>query len=799
MQPKDEEENKCERKNNMQFDVEYMSAGINPIINNLDWGKNNLICYGAGEAVYIYDPEKMKVFQCFNNNCGRINSAKWIKGRDVQKENELVSISSQGSIFIWDLETGKKQEEHFHEKCISCLTALYKSSEKRDAFVFFSYLSPLQGNSALLVFHRKLPGDSFEHYQKFDLNDLLPICINATIIEKFNQILFAVGLSDNFVNLYLEDVTENKFTLATRINHSGWVNGIDFTFKNNKLMMVAACQDVAIRIWEMSLNVDGSNMHEWYLRKNFHHKENLYGHDGWTNSACFHPFDPDKMLTSSVDKTMVYWEHSSKYHLWLDSVRVGNIGGNLVGFYGAVFSPDGNSMLGYTYQGAFHLWQFNKETNQWEAGTINSGHYAEVSDVTWEPKGEFILSTSKDKTTRIHAPWIKEDEFVAWFEMARPQIHGHTLSSITSHSRYEFVSCAEEKVIRVFQAPKNFVDNIHRLCRFQNDKDDDLAAYNNIAASHPTGAMQPSLGLSNKAVFTTDSEVDLSAKKNKASNFDEPLEFVPQHLIRPPTEENLLQNTLWPEVQKLYGHGLEVYCLASSPDGKFLASASVATSPDQAYIIVWNMATLNVSQRLFSHTLTVVQLAFSPDSQYLLSVSRDRRWSLFKRTNDEFQRIATTQKMNGIHKRIIFTGCWTRDGKYFATGSRDGKFVIWRINPDKVATDSLGQCEAVDSIQFDEKQGIAIHSSAFAPVLIRDNYLFALGTMSGSIMLYFWKSGSGFQKVINMEDAHSKAVNKLEFRPLLGRASVPNTDNILQLASCGDNQVKIFNFDIEKL
>lgn len=55
----------------------------------------------------------------------------------------------------------------------------------------------------------------------------------------------------------------------------------------------------------------------------------------------------------------------------------------------------------------------------------------------------------------------------------------------------------------------------------------------------------------------------------------------------PPTEETLIQNTLWPEIQKLYGHGYEVYTLATSSDGKLLASACKSTTPEHAAILLW--------------------------------------------------------------------------------------------------------------------------------------------------------------------------------------------------------------------
>lgn len=57
--------------------------------------------------------------------------------------------------------------------------------------------------------------------------------------------------------------------------------------------------------------------------------------------------------------------------------------------------------------------------------------------------------------------------------------------------------------------------------------------------------------------------------------------------LEPPTEETLLQNTLWPETQKLYGHGYEVFSLAASPDGKIVASACKSTTQEHAAIILW--------------------------------------------------------------------------------------------------------------------------------------------------------------------------------------------------------------------
>ncbi len=39
--------------------------------------------------------------------------------------------------------------------------------------------------------------------------------------------------------------------------------------------------------------------------------------------------------------------------------RMGEVGGNTLGFYGCAVSPDGNSVIAHGFQGAFHLWSLN--------------------------------------------------------------------------------------------------------------------------------------------------------------------------------------------------------------------------------------------------------------------------------------------------------------------------------------------------------------------------------------------------------------------------------------------------------
>jgi elongator complex protein 2 len=56
----------------------------------------------------------------------------------------------------------------------------------------------------------------------------------------------------------------------------------------------------------------------------------------------------------------------------------------------------------------------------------------------------------------------------------------------------------------------------------------------------------------------------------------------------PPHDDYLVKHTLWPEMNKLYGHPHELECICRSPDSKFMATSCKALTKETASIIIWS-------------------------------------------------------------------------------------------------------------------------------------------------------------------------------------------------------------------
>lgn len=75
--------------------------------------------------------------------------------------------------------------------------------------------------------------------------------------------------------------------------------------------------------------------------------------------------------------------------------------------------------------------------------------------------------------------------------MGRPQIHGYPIASVAFTDRLQFVSGADEKIVRVFDAPKVFLASLKTLSGIEGLGDE---------ADRPMAANVPPLGLSNRAI-----------------------------------------------------------------------------------------------------------------------------------------------------------------------------------------------------------------------------------------------------------------------------------------------------------
>lgn len=424
------------------------------------------------------------------------------------------------------------------------------------------------------------------------------------------------------------------------------------------------------------------------------------------------------LLSASQDRSMLLWRHDRSSGLWLSDAALGDAGAACLGFFGGAWSPDGHAVIAHGYTGALHLWR-RVGTGAgacYQPAQALGGHCGPVVDLAWGGDGGCLQSASGDQTARLFTCSGGH-----WCELARTQVHGHDMSCLAAIPTPSlpaavaavadgaadkpiparctapcllYVSGSEEKVLRVFEAPQAFLDSLAAV-RARGGGGQAAAAVAALAAPTPTagapravGASVSALGLSNKALHAGDGPAAMMASGGAGASsrgvgadaYAEGPDFVPCAAPRavdgPPLEEHLAQNTLWPEIRKLYGHGNDVIAVAAAPDGSLLASACRAQSSASAGVHLWEVGSWRAAGVLPSHALTVTQLEFSPCGEMLLSGSRDRSFSLWRRQpvdNDVHGAPRDDDTSTGgfelllrhkaAHGRIIWSVSWAHDSR----------------------------------------------------------------------------------------------------------------------------------------
>uniref|UniRef100_A0A6Q2Z2V3 Elongator complex protein 2 n=1 Tax=Esox lucius TaxID=8010 RepID=A0A6Q2Z2V3_ESOLU len=811
----------------------HIACCANRTPNVLSWGRGGLIAYGTCYSVALYDPLEKEVVAVLNRHTGRVNTVQWVHREDCGTETHLVSGGSDNRVIVWEAEDGKCVG---HTGPVCAVDAIHLDNNK------LLIASTASDSTVRLWLHT---GSKAECIQTISFGNGFMMDVSLALLPGSRVPVMACGGDDSRIHLYVKGNGQFKEVLSLQ-GHEDWIRGVEWTCVDGDLLLASCAQDCLIRVWKLvaKSGAEGDHLDVCTIRmwedvftltesgegpfQQVTLETVLAGHENWVYGVHWQlpvikggrPQQSLSLLSASMDKTMILWAPEEGSGVWVEQVRVGEVGGNTLGFYGCQISPDGSMILAHAFHGALHLWA------HWSPGVVISGHFSAVQDLCWDPEGEFVISVGSDQTARLLTPWKRKHQTQpSWHEISRPQIHGYDMQCLAMVGRFLYVSGADEKVLRVFRAPRNFVEN------FANISGAPLESLLD-AVELPEGASTPALGLSNKAVsldmvnvFVRDLapktiEEDPSGFNGVSDQYRESY-FHPLTLTEPPPEDHLLQNTLWPEVQKLYGHGFETFCLASDSQRTVVASACKASKAEHAAVLLWSATCWRQLQALPCHSLTVTQMSFSPDGRFLLAVSRDRTWSLWRRdslpdTEPHFSLFTHTGKDTAVHTRIIWSCDWTSDSKFFVTSSRDRKVIVWGecSRPSDCPDEGPG-IQPCSSILDVKESATAV---SVCPFLCPDlSYLLAVGLDSGRILLYKWTPSGGSIGAeaadwsrygeTDVSQSHTLTVKRLRWRPRVGRAGqrddgvgerAPADDVWVQLASAGaDNSVRIFSVNRE--
>ncbi|KAN0097379.1 WD40-repeat-containing domain protein [Tylopilus felleus] len=753
-----------------ELSTTYIAAAANRFSNVADVSPDSaLVAFGSCRLVAFWNVDDQSdngVYETLAGHEGLVTCVRFLRN------DFLVSADDKGHVRFWQNSEKWRNTAtvHAHSQPISALSALG------------GLLVTASSDSSVKIWMIIDEQDilKVEMAQVISLQGKYPLALAVTTLPRSQATLLAIAGTDRNVHIWTR--SDGNFVRSVTLpGHEDWVRALAFhspppspeTPFNDQLVLASGSQDGTIRLWSISAlerpqvvksqNGEGKSMgalsddlldafeasladpaegeeggRQISLKRHILTVKSkdigaqqytvtfdalLIGHEAGVTSLAWAPSSPasasslQTLLSSSTDSSLILWSPSqilpsassrdvTAGSIWINRQRFGDVGGQrLGGFVGGLWARTtrGDEVIGWGWNGGWRRWRSGSatgtdpDTTQWrEAGGI-SGHSGPVKDLDWSPAGEYIISVGLDQTTRVHGAVssCSSRSSRVWHELARPQVHGYDLVGATWLGPWIFASVADEKVARIFEAPRRFVETVKEL---------GVRGLAESTEKRSIAAHVPPLGLSNKAVSEAPTQLDSSRPDKR------------------PFEGELASTTLWPEVEKVFGHGYESITIASSNNHDLLATACKATSAHHAVVRVYSASTYQpFGSPLEGHSLTVTRIAFSPEDRYIVTVSRDRAWRAFEKRDGGYFPVAADKS----HARIIWDCAWSREGDVFATSSRDKTVKIWS---PKAGSNTW---PALTTLKFAE----AATAVAFCP-LDATRRLLAVGLETGEIIVY---------------------------------------------------------------
>ncbi|KAE8156423.1 6PF2K-domain-containing protein [Aspergillus tamarii] len=768
---------------------DYISVGGNRQPAAADWDVHSgVLAFGADNNVALWDPKdkfQRGVYSLLVGHTGKVNAVRFYTS-PVTGTKSLVTAAADHTVRIWRAVMGTHLQ-FTHAQTLEGHTSSINAIAVSDGA---DLVASGAADGSVKIWRIMFQGEETKSELLTTIvmkPRFFPLALALKPLQADGPMILAVAGTTNIIHIYiLEDpLRDTSFRLSAVLSgHEAWVRSLSFTrdkqSKTGDLLLASASQDKYIRLWRIQrgeVTLAGPTGEEDPVLgeleptlSNKAHQFNaagskysvtfealLFGNEDWIYTTAWNPSpERQQLLSASADNTLTIWEQDTVSGVWVSAERMGEISvqkgsttatGSTGGFWIGLWSPDGNQVVSLGRTGSWRAWSYDADADVWLQTLGISGHVRSVNGVRWEPTGGYLLSTGGDQTTRLHAQWLRDGK-QSWHEFSRPQIHGYDLNCVDTLGPARFVSGADEKLLRVFNEPKPIARLLEKLSGFKQSAEGEL----------PDTAQIPVLGLSNQSM----GEAPIGeGEEANATNIGQAQanQTILSDSNQPPLEDQLARYTLWPEHEKLYGHGYEISAVAVSYDCTLIATACKASSIDHAVVRLYDTSDWHeIRPSLAAHSLTITSLSFSSDDRYLLSVGRDRQWAIYCRSEQDRSAFSLMESHPKGHSRMILDAAWAPvpDIHTFATAGRDKLVKIWQISNGSFV------CKTIITLKN------SVTAISFLPRVQANSVFLATGDDSGELSLYkIAVDGLEATHLGNIDKliSPSKAITQLAWRP----------------------------------
>ena len=197
------------------------------------------------------------------------------------------------------------------------------------------------------------------------------------MFQVMGYLIVLLGGVDQKIHVYLMkcDQAEKGLTFQTSLlGHTNAISTLKISsnLDHNKRLLASASKDGDIRLWTFGQHTSKqlSQDKQTYLINLspeiiyfFHLETILHTHTDLVSSLDWGWFDPKKehneenlsLISASFDCSICIWGKDKDEGIWINSARLGQLGGEKNGFYGAMFNKSSTMIVGHTYVGAMYL------------------------------------------------------------------------------------------------------------------------------------------------------------------------------------------------------------------------------------------------------------------------------------------------------------------------------------------------------------------------------------------------------------------------------------------------------------